>query len=325
MSKRILVTGATGFVGSHLLDLLLETEPKAQIYALKRLNSSLRNVEHIKNKVAWFDGDLCDAHSMNVIIACEPHEIYHLGACSWVSPSWSMPSVYMQTNAIGTINLFEAILNRPYVGEKPKVLVSCTPEEYGDVKPENLPITEESLIAPVNPYAASKVAQDAVCQSYFASCQIPIIRTRAFNHEGPRRDKHGALASFAYQIVRMEAGLQRPVIQVGSLSATRNFTDVRDMVKAYQLAMKLGIPGELYLIGSQNIYTIQECLEKLIALSYCREICWKVDQKRVRPTELNYLIGDCSKFEKLTGWKPEISFDDMLQGILDYWRQRIYK
>ena len=325
MTKSILVTGATGFVGSHMLD-LLKTEEDTEIFALKRLNSSMHNVKHIEDQIKWIDGDLCDATSMHCVLTkSDPDEIYHFGALSWVSPSWRQPAQYMQTNAIGTINLLEAVWDQHYGMDKTcKILTSCTPEEYGDVKPENLPITEESLIAPVNPYAASKVAQDAVCQSYYASYNIPIIRTRAFNHEGPRRDKHGALASFAYQIARIEIGKQSPVIKVGNLSAKRNFTDVRDMVKAYHLAMKLGVPGELYLIGSQNIFTIQECLEKLIGLStHAEEITWQVCKELVRPTELNYLIGDISKFEKLTGWKPEISFDQMLQDILDYWRKEV--
>jgi len=325
--KNILVTGANGFVGSHLLDLLVKTEPCAGIFALKRLNANMRNVEHLPDgAVTWLDGDLCDPRSMQQVVSESfPDEIYHLGALSWVTPSWKMPSAYMQTNAIGTIHLLDAIMG-VFDGEDaryPRILISCTPEEFGDVDPAKLPLTEDSPTHPVNPYAASKLAQDAVCQVYHASYHMPIIRTRAFNHEGPRRDKHGALASFAYQIARIEAGLQTPIIDVGNLEAQRSFTHVQDMVRAYQLAMEDGIPGELYLIGSDNVYTIEQCLKGLLARSQVANIHVRTDPKRVRPTELRYLIGDCSKFRKLTGWKPEIGFGQMILDILEYWRKRV--
>ena len=314
---RVLLTGVTGFVGSHLADLLLEKQ--FEIYGGKRVNSSLRNINHIIDKINLIDYDLIDYHSVkNLLKESNPKQIYHLGALSWVSPSWTMPSAYMQVNAIGTINLFEAIRELKL---NTRVLVSCTPEEFGDVPSEKLPLTEDSPLAPVNHYAASKVAQDAVCMSYFASYKIPIIRLRAFNHEGPRRDVSGALASFAYQIARIEAKKQNPIIMVGNLEAKRNFTHVKDMVRAYYLAMQKCVPNELYLIGSDNIYTIKECLDKMISLSKMKDkIRYRVDPKRVRPTELRYLIGNYTKFKKLTVWEPKISFERMLKDILDYWR-----
>jgi len=150
---------------------------------------------------------------------------------------------------------------------------------------------------------------------------MDIVRTRAFNHEGPRRDIHGALASFAYQIARIERGLQPPVIQVGNLEAKRNFTDVRDTVRAYFLAMEKGEAGELYLIGTDQIYTIQECLDMLIARSTHRAmITYQVDPKRVRPTELRTFIGKFDKFKHLTQWTPTYSLQETLVAVLDYWR-----
>jgi len=320
-TKKVLITGITGFVGSHMADYLLENTDY-QIFGLKRPNSQLRNIHHILSKTTLIDGDLIDETSLiKALKVSRPDQIYHFGALSWVTPSWNMPAAYMQVNAIGTINLFEAMR---IMGCNARTLISCTPEEYGDVPKELIPITEETRIHPVNPYAASKVAQDAVCQTYFASYNFPTIRTRAFNHEGPRRDIHGALASFAYQIARIERGLQEPTIEVGNLGATRNFTDVRDMVRAYYLAMEKGVPGELYLIGSQQIYTIEECLKMLINFSSAKDkIKYEVDPKRIRRTELRILIGKFDKFEKLTGWKPEIPFNQTLKDILDYWRKHI--
>lgn len=321
--KKVLITGITGFVGSHLADYLLE-HTSYKLFGLKRVNSQLRNIHHLQEKITLINGDLIDQTSLiNTLQIAKPDYIYHLGALSWVTPSWDMPGAYMQINAIGTINLFEAIR---VSGLHPRIFVSCTPEEFGDVKKKDLPITEETPIAPINPYAASKVAQDVVCQTYRASYGFDIVRTRAFNHEGPRRDILGALASFAYQIARIERGFQKPIIHVGNLEATRNFTDVRDMVRAYHLAMEKGKSGELYLIGSTQIYTMKECLEMLISLSSKKAtIIYKVDPSRVRPTELRTFIGKFDKFEKLTRWKPEIPLQDTLEAILNYWREFIDK
>jgi GDP-4-dehydro-6-deoxy-D-mannose reductase len=146
------------------------------------------------------------------------------------------------------------------------------------------------------------------------------VRTRAFNHEGPRRDIHGANASFAYQIAAIERGLQEPVVKVGNLTATRNFTDVRDMARGYVFAMEKCLPNELYLIGTDQVYTMKECLEYLISLSTRKDIRYEVDAARVRPTENSYFIADFTKFKKTTGWKPEYSFNETMQSVLDYWR-----
>lgn len=319
--KKVLITGITGFVGSHLADYLLN-HTDYKVFGLKRVTSQLRNISHITEKVTLINGELIDQTSLiNALRISKPDYIYHLGALSWVKPSWDMPAAYMQVNAIGTINLFEAMR---VTSCKTKILISCTPEEYGDVPKEEIPITEGTRLAPVNLYAASKAAQDAVCQAYQASYGFQVIRTRAFNHEGPRRDIMGALSSFAYQIARIEKGLQEPKVLVGNLEAKRNFTDVRDMVEAYYLAMEKGVPGELYLVGSNQIFTIKECLRMLINLSPLKEkIKYKVDPERVRPTELRILIGKFDKFEKLTGWKPKIQLRETMESTLEYWRDFI--
>lgn len=318
MSKKVIITGITGFAGSHLMDYLLE-HTDYEVYGIKRVNSSLRNIHHALDKITLLDADLLDETSLiNVLQKVKPDQIYHLGALSWVSPSWDMPAIYMQTNAVGTINLFEAMR---VTGCQARVLTSATPEEFGDVPQELLPITEETRIKPINPYAASKVAQDMVCITYHASYGMDIVRTRAFNHEGARRDKHGAIASFAYQIARIEHGLQEPIIKVGNLSATRNFTDVRDTVRAYYLAMEKGVSGELYLIGTDQIYTMEQVLHMLIAVSSkADEIKIEVDPARVRPTELMTFIGDYSKFKNMSGWEIQYPLQETLESVLEYWR-----
>ena len=207
----------------------------------------------------------------------------------------------------------------------PKILISATPEEFGDVPKEMIPINEETRVHPINPYAASKAAQDMIAMTYFASYDFPIIRTRAFNHEGPRRDILGANASFAYQIALIERG-RKKYIDVGNLEATRNFTDVKDIVRAYYLAMEKGDKGELYLIGSDQIYTMKECLETLISLSTNpSKMKYKVQKDRIRPTELRTFIGDFKKFHQKTKWKPEIPFNKTMESVLNYWRDFIDK
>ncbi|MCX6782640.1 MAG: GDP-mannose 4,6-dehydratase [Candidatus Levybacteria bacterium] len=321
--KNVLITGITGFVGSHLADYLLKNTDY-KIFGLKRVNSQLKNINHITDRITLINGELIDQTSLiKTLQISQPDYIYHLAALSWVTPSWDMPSAYMQTNAVGTVNLFEAMR---HTNSKARILVSCTPEEYGDVPEEQLPITEESGLNPVNLYAASKAAQEAACQAYYASYKFEIVRTRAFNHEGPRRDVLGALASFAHQIARIEKGLQEPIIKVGNLEAKRNFTDVRDMVRAYHLAIEKGNPGDLYLIGSNQIYTIKECLDMLISLSSMKDkIVYETDPEKVRSTELRFLIGKFDKFKQLTNWEPGITFDKTLHDILSYWRDSVDK
>ena len=319
-NKKILITGANGFVGSHLLDNLSQ-EKSLKIFCLKKVNANMENVkQHLfSNNISWIDGDLTDYQSINRLIEIsKPDYVFHLAALSWVSPSFYMPSAYMTVNALGTINLFEAIISHKI---NPRIFVSCTPEEFGDVKKNELPITEESRVYPVNHYAASKVAEDAVCMSYFSVNKLNIIRMRAFNHEGPRRKTHGAISSFAYQIASIEHGLNKSnIIQVGNLSAKRNFTHVLDMIEAYKAAIKYGKCGELYLAGSENIYSIKECLSKLIKLSTNNKIKYKIVKSRVRKTELNYLIGSYRKFKKISKWSPKLSIDDILLDTLNYWR-----
>lgn len=321
--KKVLITGITGFAGSHLMDYILENT-NYQVYGLKRMNANLRNVNHAMNRITLLDGELLDESSLiSVLRKVMPDQIYHLGALSWVTPSWDMPAVYMQTNAIGTINLFEAMR---VVGCNARVLTSATPEEFGDVPPEMIPITEETRIKPINPYAASKAAQDMICITYHASYSMDIVRTRAFNHEGPRRYIHGAIASFAHQIARIERGLQEPVIHVGNLSATRNFTDIRDTVRAYFLAMEKGVSGELYVIGTDQIYTMKQVLDMLITHSTMADkISIQIDPARVRPTELMTFIGDYSKFKAATGWERQYDLSETLESVLNYWREFINK
>lgn len=323
MTESILITGITGFVGSHLADLALEKDCK--IYGLKRWNlSRLRNVRHLMDKITWIDCNITDPVSVKKAIKkSKPDKIFHLAAESFVSPSWDHPSHYMDVNYKGTVNIFEALREFDL---KTRILIPGSGEEYGEIYENELPINEKTLLRPVNPYAVSKIAQDLISYVYFRTYGLNIIRVRAFNHEGPRRDNVFGIPWYAFQIARIEQGLQEPVIFTGHIEDCRNFTHVRDMVEAYWLANVKCPPGELHLIGSddsQKIYSYGEVIKMLIEKSNVKDIEIKQDPQYVRPTAVPRLIGDTTKFRKLTGWEPKIGIDDILNDTLQYWRDFI--
>ena len=322
---KVLITGITGFVGSHMADLMLHRQD-VELFGTRRWSSRMNFLEHIEDlekRINLITCNILDPVSVfEVVDKIRPHWIFHFAAESFVAPSWDMPHIYVNTNVNGTLNFLEAM--RKLQLKETRFHVAGSGEEYGLVHEHELPITELSELRPVNPYAVSKVAQDLMCYEHFKSYGLHVVRTRAFNHEGPRRDKVFALPTFAYQIARIEKGLQEPIIQVGSVAAKRNWTDVRDMVKAYALAVEKCEPGELYLIGSNRVLTVQECLEKLIGLSTCADsIRVQEEPSRVRPTDVPLLIGRYDKFVERTEWQPEIEFERTLVDTLDYWRSVI--
>ena len=328
MKEKILITGITGFVGSHLADYLLEKED-IEIYGLKRWNlEKMRDVRHLldNERVILLDCDITDPIGVrNVIEKIKPDKIFHLAAESFVSPSWLHPSHYMDVNFKGTVNLLDAIRQ---TGINPRFIIPGSGEEYREIYESELPINEQTILRPVNPYAVSKVAQDLIGFVYFKSYGLNIIRTRAFNHEGPRRDYVFGVPWYAYQIAKIEAGKQKPIVKVGHIDDKRNFTHIRDLVEAYWLAMERCKPGELYLIGSEeagHIYTFREVLQKLIKMSTVNDIKIEQDPQLVRPTAVPRLIGDTSKFRKLTGWAPKIPFEKKLEATHEYWRDFVKK
>ncbi len=321
--ERILITGITGFVGSHLADLALEKN--CEVFGLKRWNlSRMRNVKHLIDKINWIDCDITDPVSVKKAIEkANPDKIFHLAAESFVSPSWDHPTHYMDVNYKGTVNILEAIRELKI---NSRILIPGSGEEYGEIPENELPITEKTTLIPVNPYAVTKIAQDLISHVYHITYGLNVIRVRAFNHEGPRRDNVFGIPWFAYQIAKIEKGLQEPIIKTGHIEDKRNFTHIRDMVEAYWVAIEKCIPGELYLIGSdepEKIYTYRQVVEILIKLSSVNDIKIERDEKYVRPTSVPRLIGDTSKFRELTGWSAKIPIEKILQDTLDYWRDYV--
>ena len=317
---RILITGITGFAGSHLADFLLAERKDVDIYGMVRWRSKTENIEHIRDKIKLYECDIRDAYSVNKVIReVRPERIFHLAAQSFVPTSWRAPAETLTTNVIGELNIFEAVRQN---GIDPLIHIAGSSEEYGLVKKDEIPIKETNPLRPLSPYAVSKVGQDLLGYQYFKSYGLKIIRTRGFNHTGPRRGEVFVCSDFAKQVARIEKGKQKPIIKVGNLKAKRDFTDVRDMVRAYWLVLEKGKIGEVYNICSNKAYSIKEVLDILLSLSRKR-IKIEEDPQRMRPSDVPILLGDNTKFKKETGWQPEISFEKSIKDLLDYWRQRV--
>lgn len=316
---RILITGISGFAGSHLADYFLG-EGKHEVFGTIKWRSDRENILQIQSKLKLCECDIKDAVAMNTMISeIRPERIFHLAAQSYVPFSWRAPQETLTTNVIGEVNLFEAVRQSRI---NPLIQIAGSSEEYGMVYREEIPIKETNPLRPLSPYGVSKVAQDFLGYQYFRSYGLKIIRTRAFNHTGPRRGVVFATSNFAKQIVEIEKGKCKPVIHVGNLDAVRDFLDVRDVARAYALSLEKGKPGEVYNICSGRGIKIKDMLDKLISLSHV-DLETKQDLERLRPSDVELLIGSSEKFQKETGWKPEIPFDKTLQDLLDYWRDRI--
>ena len=317
--QRILITGITGFAGSHLADYVLERHAGVEVWGTYRWRSRRENIEHLEGKIRLIEADLGDPTSLRrALEQSRPDAIFHLAAQSFVPTSWSSPAETFHVNATGQIHLFEAIRA---LGLDPVVQLACSSEEYGLVLPTETPIKESNPLRPLSPYAVSKVAQDFLGYQYFRSYGLRAIRTRGFNHEGPRRGEVFVMSNFAKQIAAIEAGLQAPVIRVGNLDSVRDFTDVRDMVRAYWLAAEKGEPGEVYNIASGSGITIRAMLDRLIAKATV-PVKVEIDPARLRPSDVEVLLGDASKFRARTGWAPRIPLEQTLVDSIDYWRGR---
>ncbi|HPC83435.1 MAG TPA: GDP-mannose 4,6-dehydratase [Thermoanaerobaculaceae bacterium] len=313
---RALVTGVSGFVGSHLVDLLRAEHPEVEVLGLLRWRSedparrSLRDVQPI-------EGDLLDAVSvLRAVEAARPDLVFHLGASSSVAGSWDAPNEMVQVNVLGTLHVLEALRTK---GSAARVVLACSAEAYGVVRPEELPISENQPFRPVSPYAVSKAAADLLGFQYNRSYGLHTIRLRMFNHCGPRQSSRFVVASLARQVAEIEAGLREPHILVGNLEVRRDFVDVRDAVRAYWAAAMAGEPGAAYNVCSGTARSIRDVLHGLLAFSPAR-VDLVADPARRRPADLEVLHGDGSRFRDLTGWAPRIPFEQTLHDTLEYWR-----
>lgn len=338
MKKRVLITGITGMVGSHLADFLLENTDW-DIYGVCRWRSPLDNVEQLlerankRDRIYFEYADLNDQISLiKVINNIKPDYIFHLAAQSYPMTSFTAPIETLNTNILGTCRLLEAIRNLMEQDKdyKPVVHVCASSEVFGKIPADKKPkegINEECPFHPASPYAISKVGTDLLGRYYAEAYGMIVMTTRMFTHTGPRRGDVFHESTFAKQIAMIEKGLIPPVVKVGNLESLRTYADVRDAVRAYyMLVTKNPIAGEYYNIGGRYTCTVRETLETLISLSTKKdEIIVEIDPERLRPIDADLQVPDCRKFEEHTGWQPEISYKQTMEDLLNYWRNRLEK
>jgi GDP-4-dehydro-6-deoxy-D-mannose reductase len=316
---RVLITGITGFVGSHLADFALAQG--AEVFGSIRWRSKTENIEHLRERITLTHCDLRDLTSVRELLeSTRPDLIFHLAAQSFVGASWNTPAETLYTNVVGQVNLFEAMRQ---LGSSARFLVIGSSEEYGLVLPDEIPVRETNLLRPLSPYAVSKITQDFMGYQYSKSYGMHIVRARAFNHTGPRRGENFATSNFAKQVAEIEAGLREPLVRVGDLTPTRDFSDVRDIIRGYWLLLERGTPGEVYNLCSGTDWSIERVLRFFIGRAKVSPITIEVDPARFRPSDVPTLRGSADKAEAATGWRRQIPFEQTLAELLDYWRQRI--
>ena len=315
---KALITGISGFAGSHSAEFLIDKG--YELFGTFYDKSTFSNLNGFIDNIKLFECNIRNYNNLKTIIEkVKPDEIYHLAAISFIPTSLKNPKLTFDTNLYGTLNLYKAIIELKI---NPKILFVGSADEYGLVNEKNIPINEDCPLQPLNPYSISKVSADLLSYFYFRNYNLNIIRVRPFNHIGPRQSPEFVCSDFTKQIVEIEKGLKEPIIKVGNLEAKRDFTDVRDIVKAYWLALQKGKFGEVYNVCSGNAVSIKELLDRLLNMSK-KKIKVIQDPKRLRPSDVPIFLGDSTKFKKHTCWKQKYLFGKTLQDILNYWRNKI--
>jgi GDP-4-dehydro-6-deoxy-D-mannose reductase len=314
---RVLITGINGFAGGHLVEhLVAETDWTLWGVARGGMPKSRTQQEHIN----IVDIDLLDSAAVHELVReVQPDIVFHLAAQAHVPTSFADPAGTLSSNILMQLHTCEAIRAAKL---DPRILIVSTGEVYGAVEPHNIPIDEDVPLRPTNPYAVSKAAQDLLAFQYYVAHKLRIVRVRPFNHTGPRQGEGYAPTAFAQQVARIEAGLQSPVVKVGNLEAQRDISDVRDIVRAYRLAVEHGEPGAVYNLGSGQPTAIQTILDMLIGMSQA-EIAVETDPQRMRPVDVPVVACDATRFRERTGWQLRIPLQQTLRDVLNDWRERI--
>ena len=329
---RVLITGITGFVGSHMTDYLLKNVPDVKVFATRRWRSRDDNIKHFygDDRVKFIEADLTDRGSLHgAIKMSKPDIVYHFAAQSFPETSFITPVMTLTTNIIGTTNLMEELRIAKDNDVCDPVIVSVSSSEvYGNALKDEVPIKETNPIRAANPYSISKVGHDLMSQYYHKAYGLKVIITRMFSHEGARRGKQFALSSFAHQIVQHEKkkdfGKEGSWYKIyhGNLDSIRTYNHIEDAVHAYWLAIKYCDYGEMYNIGGDYTCTVGDTLDMLISKSKNPEVFVTLpDQARMRPTDITLQIPDSTKFREKTGWKPTKDLTHICDDLLNYWRE----
>ena len=320
----ILITGGTGFVGSHMIDFILKyaIKPDQKIYCTKRWMEDTKNVDHIDDdRFEFIDCDLLDAHSIRrAVEISKPSKVFHFAAQSFPEVSFKIPVITLQTNTLGTTHLLEAIKESDY---DPVIVSISSSEVYGMPEEDEVPIKETNPIRAANPYSISKVGHDLMSQYYHKAFGMKIIITRMFSHEGARRGKQFALSSFAYQIAKAEKLKGEQFIYHGNLDSTRTYAHIDDAISAYWVCSESDKFGEVYNIGGDETCTVGDALDKLISMSTKKDLKKKLDEARVRPTDITLQIPDTTKFRHEFAWTPMKNLTNVCEDLLNYWRKTL--
>jgi GDP-4-dehydro-6-deoxy-D-mannose reductase len=317
MAVKALITGVNGFVGSHLAEYLLEA---TDWHVEGTVFGDLANIAHLGSRLATYTADLSDPSAALTILAeAKPDCIFHLAAQAVPSLARHDPWPTLETNLHLQLNVLQAAAQ---LGLRCRVLAVSSGEVYGLVRPDELPLTEEAPLRPLNVYAVSKVTQELLGLQYWRAYDLPVVIVRPFNHIGPRQSLGFVAPDFARQVAEAEYGLRDPVMHVGNLDISRDFSDVRDIVRGYRQAVVNGVPGEVYNLGSERSRSIRELLDILArASSVALEV--RQDPTRMRPADVPVMVSDCRRFRDTTGWQTTIPFERSVQDVLDYWRAKV--
>ena len=311
--KKGLVIGAAGFVGNYLIEEMVKNGMEA--YATKLPHEKLEN-----QNAKVYDLDIMDKDAIvSLLFEVRPDYIFHLAAQSSVGLAWKNPGLTIDVNIKGGVNVMDDIRELFY---KPRVLLIGSGEEYGHIQPGETPICEENHLRPGNIYAATKVCQNMIGSIYSKAYDMELMMVRAFNHIGPGQAPMFVVSDFCKQVAEIEKGLREPVMRVGNLAAKRDFTDVRDVVRAYVLLVQAGTAGETYNVGSGNAQAIQEILDLIVSMSEV-EIQVEVDPNKLRPVDVPIIEADITKLNRLTGWQPQIPLKETIKETLDFWRANV--
>jgi len=316
-----LITGASGFVAGHLIEAIFKNDPQALVTAVDLSEPDYYFIGNsVRDSIRFAKVDLLVIDDLiRILEMANPYFIIHLAAFSSVAYSWKKPIDSFKNNLNIFLNLLEAVKQ---VNPEPRILSVGSSEQYGVVSVDKIPLTETEPPNPISPYAVARVAQEYMASVYVKGFKLDIVTTRSFNHFGPRQDERFVLSSFAKQVAEIKKENRKPVIYVGDLSIVRDFTDVRDVVKAYLSLLNNGISGEIYNVCSGIGRTLKECLYGFIQIAGI-ECEIKKAEELMRPVDNPIIIGDNTKTKERTGWFPETPFEITLRDTYEYWMSRI--
>ncbi len=316
--RRAFITGIAGFAGSYLAEELLTEgfEVLGSLYG----NESTRNIEAFGNSLKLYPLDILEPdHCRKLITQLKPDYIFHLAALASVGQSFEKERAFFRVNFEGTVNVLEAARQIPRL--KAFLFVSSA-DVYGAFSPKGKTLTEEQPFNPISPYGISKAAAERTALYYHRSYGLPVIVARSFNHSGPKQDDGFVIPAFSKQIASIEAGFQPPVVKTGDLSARRDLSDVRDIVRGYRLAVTVGQPGQVYQFCSGRSVSIQKVLDLLLTMSSGR-IKQKIDRAKLRKSDIPVLRGSNRKATQKLGFKTRYKLRDTLLDTLAYWRKEV--